>query len=1317
MENAGNPDLKNRALEIVLNLDEAPESERTERINKACGGDTALRVEVQRLLMLHDVVEEQGFLERPALDGLGSSVQFSEPETPGSGSVSEQKQSADSQSSCEDAQSQSSSHGASGSTRRTERFQRRYKLAEGGQGEVWLAFDTRLGRHVALKEIRSGLRGSSDSVSGFRNEAKLTGELEHPNIVAVYEAEHMQDSDQPTSGEETPFYVMRVFGNRHLMKAISEFYARPRTAAEHGLLEILKTVQQEPDDSNRNKLRSALEEFPFDEEHACDVQLREALTSYLNDPQTLDGCSLHDAIRELHAKPWSAASERTLRDLLRRFVDVCNAIAYAHDHGLMHRDLKPRNVMLGSFGETLVVDWGLARVVDKCESPAVTAAGLRSADRPANATAAGDIKGTPAYMPPEQASGDIEKVGPRSDIYSLGAILYALLTGRPPVIGDTTSQILNRVCNEQLSTPRDHNPQVTKPLEAVCLKALSKEPKDRYSTAQDLADDIERWLDDEPVTAWPEPLGLRLRRWIKRHQTIVVSTAAAAVVAAVISSSLLSIVAGQKSELQEAYIALKKANTNEARQREDAIRQRNAAIAAQEMAISNANVARSQTNLALDTIETVVVDLNHGLERIPAAGELRRTVLNTAFQSLERIADEFTDTDRADRQTLVAMLSMVDVILRVGITTEMQENHSASGPDSPLVIAQNLCDRAVIIADRLLTPDPDDGKALNNLAAALDSQGSVRLRAGQFSEAIDSFTRSQQVVERIVAARKGKDRVILIVPYQKLGDAYLQKEELHEAASYYRKALEVLEALAKASPEDWGIRRPLSGFYQRLGAVEFSQGNVSAARSWFEKQFPIDKEYLDLHPHDPSAQYNMVISLTKLGDVSLREGATAQAEEYFQQALSIAAQLSKDSGRDSKVDQTLSVVYLKLGELSLQRKKLDDAFKYFRGDLAISERLAANYPGDDGIMRGLAVSYEKLGMIEIQRDNPSTAMEWYKKALAIAQKRLLTVSGGRDVEARMFLSRVFGHLVDSSLKTGALEEAVEYSRKSVELMESLAESRHANATVQRGLFIAYKKCGEALLKQGNSQEAAEYFKKDIEIARRLASESPDDAQAQHDLAYSYYSIGDMLQNELEFDLAIENYRHAARVLEHMVATGQFPDQSRQETEDVNTRIRQCELEAKATGDMDALLDQSLGLRTILLSIRCELFAKHHRTEDVAMAADKLKELAEDAPPKATGPLALVSSQKLRRHNMLFYAARGYALCAASVAEEDEAGELTQTETAERREYIDLALLSLKEAVSAGFDDFEQARQHPDLSVLHQLPEFVVLFPPDEAPDE
>ncbi len=258
------------------------------------------------------------------------------------------------------------------------------------------------------------------------------------------------------------------------------------------------------------------------------------------------GESLKEAIERFHTAAHRNVTVRMLglRNLLNRLIDVCNTIEYAHSRGVLHRDLKPSNIMLGKYGETLVVDWGLAKALgerdteaDETELTLIPSSGSGSSE-----TVAGSAIGTPAYMSPEQAEGRIEKISVASDVYSLGATLYTLLTGKEPFTAQNVGAVLAKVQNGEFVPPRDCSRSVPPPLNAICLKAMSLRPADRYESCAALASDIEHWLADEPVSAFREPWTVSSARWIKRHRGLAAGSAvllAALVVGLVVGTVIL----------------------------------------------------------------------------------------------------------------------------------------------------------------------------------------------------------------------------------------------------------------------------------------------------------------------------------------------------------------------------------------------------------------------------------------------------------------------------------------------------------------------------------------------------------------------------------------------------------------------------------------------------------------------------------------------------------------------------------------------------------------------------------------------------------
>jgi eukaryotic-like serine/threonine-protein kinase len=297
---------------------------------------------------------------------------------------------------------------------RRERYSRLCLHATGGIGRVWLARDADLGRNVALKELRPERAEDAVVAARFLQEAQITGQLEHPGIVPVYDMVRAADGRQP-------FYTMRFVKGRTLSDAARTYHER-RLAGTAGPLD-----------------------FPT---------------------------------------------------LLNAFVTVCNTVAFAHSRGIIHRDLKGQNVILGDFGEVVVLDWGLAKVVGELERGEFSiAAGLAGDD--GSHTVEGQALGTPGYMAPEQAAGQLDLIDRRTDVYGLGAILYEVLTGAPPFSGDSTEDVLRRVANEPPAPPRQFWSDVPSALETLCLRALSKQSHDRPGAPGELADEVQGWQEFE----------------------------------------------------------------------------------------------------------------------------------------------------------------------------------------------------------------------------------------------------------------------------------------------------------------------------------------------------------------------------------------------------------------------------------------------------------------------------------------------------------------------------------------------------------------------------------------------------------------------------------------------------------------------------------------------------------------------------------------------------------------------------------------------------------------------------------------------------
>ena len=397
----------------------------------------------------------------------------------------------------------------------SERYTDRTQHAKGGMGRVIRAFDASMRREVAIKELLPevyhlaggevstlprGVGANQDAIERFLNEARITGQLEHPAIVPVYEI--------GTQADGSPYYTMKL----------------------------------------------------------------------------VRGQSLADAIRAAKTLP-----ERV--KLLPHFVDLCQAIAFAHTRGVIHRDIKPSNVLVGEFGETLVIDWGLAKM--KANASGTPMGEGQSSVTDSGRTMMGQVLGTPIYMAPEQARGALDEIDERSDVYSLGVVLYEILAGEAP-FAESKPDALLVLKQEQAPPPvQRHEKQAPPDLAAICERALNRDPEQRYQSAVELAEDVERFMSGSLVQAYQYSLSQQLARFARRHKLpLAVAAVAACLIVVIAAASYLSVV-----DQRDAAVA---ATFREA----DARLEAEAALGATELARADAKASeeRMQRELYFSTV-------------------------------------------------------------------------------------------------------------------------------------------------------------------------------------------------------------------------------------------------------------------------------------------------------------------------------------------------------------------------------------------------------------------------------------------------------------------------------------------------------------------------------------------------------------------------------------------------------------------------------------------------------------------------------------------------------------------------------------------
>ena len=313
------------------------------------------------------------------------------------------------------------------------------------------------------------------------------------------------------------------------------------------------------------------------------------------------GESLQAAIERYHA---SEPDDESFRGLLRRFISVCNTVAFAHSRGVLHRDLTPRNVMIGDYQETFVVDWGLAKEFGSGESSGAVepldTQDARPPEKPSPDPLTRGMVGTPGFVSPEQARG--EKLTPASDVYGLGAMLYVLLTGQSPFRGLSPGEFADRAKHRGFSRPPKFAASVPRPLQNICLKAMATRAEDRYPGALGLANDVDRWIADQPVSAYQENGSERLSRWTRRHRSWVQAGMAAMFLVTLVSAMSWGVV---RTAWREESRALHQSRVSQARREID--------LALNRFARGNVSDGILWLTRALNTAPPDALDLEHAI--------------------------------------------------------------------------------------------------------------------------------------------------------------------------------------------------------------------------------------------------------------------------------------------------------------------------------------------------------------------------------------------------------------------------------------------------------------------------------------------------------------------------------------------------------------------------------------------------------------------------------------------------------------------------------------------------------------------------------
>jgi non-specific serine/threonine protein kinase/serine/threonine-protein kinase len=623
--------------------------------------------------------------------------------------------------------------------------------------------------------------------------------------------------------------------------------------------------------------------------------------------------------------------ELTVADRLALFLQVCSAVQYAHQRLVIHRDIKPSNVLVTASGVPKLLDFGIAKMLDAVGNSQETLL------RPF----------TPEYASPEQVRG--ETVSTATDVYSLAVVLYRLLAGRSPYKLDTHTP------EELVEAVRSREPERPGPailggdLESILLKALRKEPEQRYASVEQFADDIRRHLNRLPVTARKGTWNYLAGKFVRRHRAGV---AAAALV-------LVTLFAGIVVTVREARIA--EANRRRADARFNDVRQ-----------LAN----------------SLVFEVHDSIRQIPGTTAARRLIVERGQQYLDRLARDSGSDPSLLRELALAYAKLASV---QGNATEANLGDISSA-------VKNYRKAAELLA-RCSTLEPANPETLRHLAHAYKDLSAALSTAGDGAESLATSERALRILEPLARAHP-QDQALqfeLASTYRRVGTVLAEENDMTRAVDYFQSALAVLQPLVDAYPRV-EFQRELSFVHKHLGAVLLAQDQLPAALAQYRAALSIDEAALSAHPGDYQARYDITFTYSDTGFILAKQGDNDSALDHYNKALQIRLALVAADPNDMKAREGVSSTYDYLAGIFQNKGDLTRAFAFDRQALAIRQSLLQKDPANDRFVFKVAESQESLGEVFVEKarksQSPSErsescreAIQWIRKALPVYQRR------------------------------------------------------------------------------------------------------------------------------------------------------------------------------------------------------------------------------------------------------------------------------------------------------------------------------------------
>jgi non-specific serine/threonine protein kinase/serine/threonine-protein kinase len=733
------------------------------------------------------------------------------------------------------------------------------------------------------------------------------------------------------------------------------------------------------------------------------------------------------------------AQKLSISERLRLFRQVCSAVQYAHQHLVIHRDLKPGNILVTKQGDPKLLDFGIARILD--DSGTAEATQLRPF--------------TPEYASPEQVRG--ERVTTATDVYSLGVVLYRLLTGRSPyrlstgapaklaevithqeperpsasvcrteaVLDDGKAQELTA---EAVSAMREGSPlrlqrRLRGDLDYILLKALRKEPDKRYGSVEQFSEDIRRHLEGLPVAARIGTWSYRARKFVRRHRTSVGAAALAVV----------TLVAGVVLTWREARIAESNRRIAETQ------RQR----------------AEARFNDVRKLANSLMFEIHDSIAVLPGSTPARKLIVQQSLEYLDDLSQE-------------------------------------SGGDVSLQ---------------------------RELAAAYDRVGTVQGNAfqshlGDPTGALASFRKAMAIRQAIAATHPTapNDMIALARTHRLIGQIqWLSLANTAAALDSFQRAASIAETAVRNGPSSVDALRELARDYEKLGNIQSGQGprggvgDIRASLEYYRQALALRRAIMSFDPNDPTAQRELAKTTSEIGDELVKLGEREQGLDSYRQAIEILNLLAKGS-KDTILRRSLAIEYSRMGDALMKDAKPAEAIRHFRKQFNVIEPMAAADPKDVDMQTRLICARANIGNALVHADRPREGLRMLKRSLSEAEH---LATSGSDALNRMILASFEVWVGEALENSGDAQGALHYYSRAFLRYSAIIAQDPQDLHDKVNLVAVGVHLTRVQIKQDSIKEAARQSNETLTLAESLVSTNPENMDVLYALADSYAAAGEV----------------------------------------------------------------------------------------------------------------------------------------------------------------------------------------------------------------